>query len=292
MKRTNRLSIAVSLVMLCLIVANLLTLSRIRAAMGTGQVVPEWLGGLVAVAIILIGLLHVAGLAALVGQLLTLRNTNWGRVAAFVVGCFSLFLLAADVMMLSDIGHEALAGYDTVGEWRMVYGGHAVHALYAVLLLAQCVAAARALGVRRDAVPAMKDETLFLTIPQLGIVSSVLGLVCVLWMSRSGVPAGYLGGLLFMLCVVLVAPYAMAAAWWFVTKRKERPADWYDEKQFADLSRGALLALVTLVLLSAVVYLFVALRMINIDIFIFLPVYLFLALLIFSGGTLYLNRRY
>lgn len=204
MKLKNRLSTIMSIVMLGLIAGNILMLSNMKSIIEAGYTVRDSMSMAVAVALIVIGLFHLLGLLSLIGQFRYFKNDDLIRAAAFVIGFLSLFLLAVDVMMLSDIGNEYMAGHDISGEWRMVFAGHVVHALFAVLLLIQSVTANKLLITNSKTTAVVKDEALFLTVNQIGIISSVLGFVCLFLPGMLGVPLAYQNGLLFLLCIVFL----------------------------------------------------------------------------------------
>lgn len=291
MKLINRLSTVMSIVMLCLTAGSVLILSNMKSVIEAGSAVDNWVGMAVAAFIIVIGLFHLFGIFSLIRQFSHFRNDGFLRAAAFVVGFLSLFLLVVDVMMLRDIGNEYMSGHDISGEWHMVFAGHIVHALFALLLLIQCAAAGKLLSKNFKTTAAVKDEALFLTVNQIGIISSVLGFVCVFFPGLIGVPQAYQNGLLFLLCIVFLIPYGLAAVYWFFTKRKEKPTEWYDEKQFADVTRGALFTLVFTVFITIAIYFFSSVKVIDISTALWFPQYLFLTLLLFSGRILSLSIR-
>jgi cobalamin biosynthesis protein CobD/CbiB len=83
----------------------------------------------------------------------------------------------------------------------------------------------------------------------------------------------------------------LAAIYWILSKRREKPKDWYDEKQFADVSRGALMTLVITVLSTLVFYFLISCDILCADMLIWFPSYLFLTLFVFSICTLFLSKK-
>jgi hypothetical protein len=71
---------------------------------------------------------------------------------------------------------------------------------------------------------------------------------------------------------------------WLILKLRDRPADWYDEKQWQDISKAALVTLVLSIPGMALLF-FVAHPL---GMFWFTH-YIFLALFLFSGSTLYFS---
>ncbi len=291
MKRINCFLIVISVIMLGLISGNTLMLSYIKDLIEIEVIIPEWMGGTVAAFLIIIALFHLLGLIGLVLQFKYFKRDSILTATAFVIGIFSLFLLAVDVVMLHDIGNEYMFSHNIAGEWKIVFMGHFIHGLFGLFLLIQSIAVSRRFSKYAESRPAIKDESVFLVVHQIGIVSAVLGFLCIILLNRSGVSQEYLRGLLFLSSIVILIPYGLAAVYWIFTKRRERLADWYDEKQFTDISRGALVTLVISVMTTIGLYFLLLCKIINSDGAIWFPIYLFLTLLLFSGSTLYLSKR-
>ena len=236
------------------------------------------------------GLYFLAGLAALVLQFCVLKRDNLLRSAGFVLGIFSLFLLAVDAVMLREIGNESLAGYDSQGEWTIVFFNHGLHILTILVIFLQCLFIRRQISAEKSVSPALKDEALFLSVNQIGIFAPVLGLLFINFLNLFNIPLVYQKGLFLFVSLIVLLPYGMAALYWLFSKRRERPADWYDEKQFLDVSRAGLLTLVVSLLCLTGFYLLAFWGVLTIDVLVWFPVYLFLTLLVFSGSTLYLSK--
>ncbi|MCR4403489.1 MAG: hypothetical protein NUW12_12095 [Firmicutes bacterium] len=144
MEKMNRLTMMASVIMLGLIAVNTLILSSIKSAIEkTGSAGPEWMGAAVAALLVGISLAHLLGLTNLALQSKYGKGGSILRGTALVMGVLSLFLLAVDVVMLNDIGHEYMLSHDIAGEWRFVFTGHFVHGMFGVLMLVQCMTAGR-----------------------------------------------------------------------------------------------------------------------------------------------------
>ena len=291
MKRINYFLIVISIVMIGLISGNTLILSHIKALIETGSIIQKWMGITVAVFLLIIVLFHFIELISLVVQFKYFKRDNILSAAAFVTGFFSLFLLTVDVVMLKDIGNEYMFNYNVNGEWTILFTGHVFHGLFGLILLIHCISVNGRVSNNAEMIFAVKDESLFLTVHQIGIISAVLGFVCIFLLNKSGVPREYLSGLLFLSSIVILIPYGLAAVYWIFTKRKEKPSEWYDEKQFMDISRGALITLIISMLTLIVLYFLLTCKIIGFDVIIYFPSFLFLILLVFSASTLYLSKK-
>ena len=291
MKLFNRITIFMSIIALVLLVGNVLMLSDMKNSIDTGAPISEWMGMAVAAFLIAIGITHLLGLFTLLSQFKFFKNDSLLRSTAFVTGFLSLLLLAVDVTMLSDIGNEYRAGFDISGEWQIVFAGHAVHMLFSILLLITCLVSVRGLSNMSNAETAVQDEALFLTVNEVGVISAVSGILGLFSLKFSEIPNGYFNSLVFLLSIIFLIPYCLVAAYWFYTKRKDKPSKWYDEKQFADVSNGALTTLVITSFLSAAVYLLLSIYSFEISMQVWIPFFLLFTLLLFSASTLFLSKR-
>ena len=289
MKKINYLTMAVSVLMLCLIAANILMLLNIKLVIKNGDAIKDWMGVAIAAFIIIIALSHLLGLTNLFLQFKHFRNERFLRTVTFVIGFFSIFLLAVNVVMLHEIGNEYMHNHNITSEWNLVFIGHIAQGLFAILLLAQCIYNNKELASTKST-DALKDESLFLTVHQVGIVTAVFGFLLIFILSISSIPHQYFDGLLFMLCIIALIPYVLADSYWLFTMRKTKFKDWFDEKQLADISRGALSTLAISVVGSLGFYFLYSCKIV-INVSVYFPLYLFQSLLFFSGITFYLSKK-
>lgn len=292
MKKLNTILLVASSIILFGVAGDILLLSYIRNAIRSAVVTPQWMGAMVALFLIVIGLLTLLSLLALFLQFRHFKDESILRSAAFVLGFFSLFLIAVDAVMLQEIGNELSLPHGSPGEWGIVFTGHAVHGLFALLALLQGLLLRRKKWQPGEIPPVVKDESAFLTVHQVGIFSALLGFLCIIALKGLGVPAPYVDGLLVLSSVVTLLPYALSAAGWWYVRRKEKPAEWYDEKQFMDLSRGALVTLVISVLVMTALFLLTFFKAITAGGLIGFPIYLCSTLLVFSASTLVIAHNW
>lgn len=287
MKQFRAVMIALGVAVLCLAAGDSAAFAYTGAR---ATPLPEWAGILIAASLLGQAACHAAALVILVARFMAERRERFLRSAAFAVGMLSLFLLAVDVAMLQDIGNELRSGLDASGEWKILGFTHATHAVFALLALLCAVSGKRAEEGGREA-PAVKDEALFLSVHQIGICAAVAGFVCVAFFSLFGIPAVRVNGLLALSGIVIPAPYLLAVVYWLLSVRRVKIAEWYDEKQFADIGRGALVTLIVSVLIMCAFFLLSAFDRIGSGTAVWFPVYLFSSMLAFSGSTLYFSKR-
>jgi quinol-cytochrome oxidoreductase complex cytochrome b subunit len=91
---------------------------------------------------------------------------------------------------------------------------------------------------------------------------------------------------------MILFPYGLIVAYWFILKGKGRLADWYDEKQWRDVTRAGFTTLLLMIPVMFFFFLAVSLRNEHYSQQItWFPMFLFSALLFFSLFTLVSYRR-
>jgi hypothetical protein len=242
----------------------------------------EWMGALVAVFIIAMVMVALFNLVNLFSQFRYFQDENLLRSATFVLGFFALFLLIVDVVMLQDIGQELKVGYESSGEWNIVFFSHILLGIFALLMIYQSSLVRKRLKLEPEIPLIEKDEAVFLTVHQVGIFAALLGFFCMIALKMMEVPDTTLDGLFILSSIVAMFPYGLAVLYWLFIKRKEKLTEWYDEKQFLDLSRAALITLVLSVLLMTGIFLLMVFHVIDESLKLWFPIYLCSTLLIFS----------
>ncbi|MBN1537353.1 MAG: hypothetical protein JW908_11520 [Anaerolineales bacterium] len=290
MKKINQFAIVISIIMFCLISGNVIVLLDIKSGLNILSEPPEWVSLIVAAILILVAIGHLLNLSNILIQFRKLKEENFIRSIAFALGIFSLFLLAVDVVMLKDIGNEYML-HNAAEEWKILFANHGIHVVYSLISTVHCLIANKRIMAMNSIPNALVDESTFLTVHQVGIFSSICGFLSILSLIGLGVAKTYLTGLLFTVGIVLSLPYGMAVLYWLYLKRKEKPADWYDEKQFLDISRGALVTLIISVMMTIGLFLLFFLNLIDFNLILLFPIYLFVMEFWFSGSALYFSKR-
>jgi hypothetical protein len=199
-------------------------------------------------------------------------------VAALVA---SLFMIAVQKVMYDEVGREIRAGMDA-GEISFVNLGLVVNAACCLLVIGVAVLALRK-GLGGPALD--KGASVFTLAQYMGIVSGLLGLLLTFGLIGRQVPIGRLW-IYAPFYLLFLVPYAATVLFWLALKRREAVSDWYDEKQWKDVS---LAALTTLALSLPALTLFLLVRD-AVGVY-WYPYYLFVVLTLFSGSTLFFYRR-
>lgn len=227
---------------------------------------------------------HAVALVFLFKQARTQRRIG-GRVAAgLVIGVLSLFAVAAEKVMYDEIGREWVFEAPFPGEAWLLLGCLGLNILFSLFMIVLALRAEPP-APSPGAPPVSQDERVFTLAQVMGIVSGLMGLLLTTALLVRKWPAERFW-IFIPFYALFLAPYGLAVLYWLGIKRRERIADWYDEKQVRDMMKAALgtlllsvpaMAFLTLVPGSAGPYWF--------------PYYLFLVLTLFSAGTLHSFKR-
>jgi hypothetical protein len=236
-----------------------------------------WLGYLV------LFVFHVSAILTLILQLQNQKKADVLKGMALFICILSLFALMGDYSLLNDIGKESNIGVDVEGEWFVLYLVTILHGLAHLFVFFSLFQSLRKYKNLKHPEQVVKEEAVFVTAQFVGILSGAVGL----WVNFSflfrQIPPSHYGDILpfYLLCFL---PYGLTALIWLMLKLRDKPADWYDEKQWQDIAKAALVALVLSIPGMALLF-FVSHPL---GMFWFTH-YFFLVLLLFSGSTLYFN---
>lgn len=234
---------------------------------------------------------HMASFVAIVVQFQRFRKASVLGVAALVLGVISCMGALVDFAAMSDVGNDYDRGRVAELEFRVLYRIAAARGIVFLVVIANLVEAfIRGRRIRDEEVVA-RDEVVLAMVHGVGIFCGIAGLLCTnaAFLFR---PAHPLLHFTFpFLFVLTLIPYCLLAGYWVVTKLREADSNWYDEKEFRDISKAGLLSMLTTAPFLAGIY------VVNynapkspIDILRF-PFYLYFAMLVFSICSLYFSRH-
>jgi len=199
-----------------------------------------------------------------------------------ITGVLAFLFVFSDLALLNDIGKQYRHGL-AQPEWMILI----------TIMLFQMIALGafiylhlfgfKAVGLSE---PAARDSNIFLIVQYVGALCGLLGLA----LSSMGFffpRAWTLEAHTTFTVIVMMIPYALAAGYWLMTKLREQPRQFFDEKQKLDTGRAAL---VTVGAGSAfMLALFIAnyRELSGVVSVLWLPLYLFAALLVFSSANIY-----
>jgi len=251
----------------------------------------EKAGILFGACLFIIAVFHALAVLTLILTAIKRQETSWRSAGAIVVGIISGILILADIAMLQDIGNQYAMGWDSNGEWTILFISQAFHALFILLALPFLISHLR-LPQRPVEEPAAKDDTLFQLAHTTGALCGGLGTAACAAAFAFKLPVWIVEQTILSLGSLLLSPYLLVLTLWLYLNRKDALIDWFDEKQLQDVSRAALHSLLWVIpMMTLLFFLQTRLPEGNIWSLLWFPVYIFLTLTILSSNTLYLSRN-
>ncbi len=243
---------------------------------------------------ILMVFFHFAAIFTIILKLKTAARESIFFAFTFFISILSLLMIFGDFTLIGDVVKEYYAGLPGIeSEFAILYLSQLLHLIFYILFIIFIIKnnlLKRQTGQNNGDVAA-KDEAVFINAQYIGIFTGTMGLFILialsvfspLWAIKKGIVA---------LCAILVIPYAAIVIYWLVIKIRERVTEWYDEKQFQDVTKAGLVSFVSsIIILASFFILQNTLTKFPLLLVIWFPLYFFMALLIFSGYILYLSKR-
>jgi hypothetical protein len=244
--------------------------------------------------IILIILFHLAAIFTIILKLKTVGRESILLAFIFFISIISLLMVFGDFALITDIVKEYNAGLPGIeSEFAILYLSQLLHLLFYCLVMIFLImnnhikkySSQNGIGVP------VKDEAVFINAQYIGIFTGVMGIVILaslsffspLWAIKKGIVT---------LCAVMVIPYIAIVIYWLVIKTRERVTEWYDEKQFQDVTKAGLISFISSIAILAIFFVLqnTVSKFPQIGV-VWFPLYFFIALLIFSGTILYLSKK-
>jgi hypothetical protein len=248
----------------------------------------------VAVVYILFGFFHLAAMLTLVLELNFFKRDNFLRAFLFFTGIVSLLMLFGDFALMSDISKEFVFGLP--GEFNILFFSQVLHLVFYILMIVLLVSSKRSIKKKGEEI-VLKDDSIFINAQYIGILSGISGLVLItifstLYLRFYDLPVWAIKAGIVISSLIAVIPYTLIAFYWLITKLRERTGEWYDEKQFQDITRSSfvilMMSIIFLLIVFVIQYVFIDFELLN---FIWFPLYFFFMLLLFSSTTLFFNKR-
>jgi hypothetical protein len=224
-------------------------------------------------------------------------------VLLLILGAFSFCAVIIHLSSLIDIGHDFNSGYGIGHELKRASAFQVIHLLFLLFAVIYFM-----LILKSPENPALSKalfrEQIFVTMNITGIVCSIAGLYFVLFYFsylNMGFPGSHLlrrydiTPFLFILFL-----YLFVAAGWIIRYIKDRFSGVIDEKQVSDINRSGMIAMLVSfpLLLIIMIKTFLGAPVVSHGIYItgtitilWVPLYLFVMMFIFSAGALYNFRN-
>jgi len=197
-----------------------------------------------------------------------------------------LLFVFSDVALLQDIDKQYKLGLDQP-EWSLVYPIMIFQFIAAIIFMVFHLFGFKKENQVEDVV---KDSNIFLVAQYIGIICGLSGFI----LSGLGFffPSAWnLYVHTIISSIVLLIPYALIVGYWLAIKLKEDISDWYDEKQIQDVGKSSFMTLAISVVFMICLF---ALNFNNLNgvvSMIWLPLYVFFVLTLFSFGNLYFSKK-
>lgn len=289
-KALKNISITLGLVSITFFVFDYFVFSKLRPIMVVfGPLSPSeegllnWVGGglLFFLAFYLLSLFRQAQ------HLKKAKKITFVSLVLLLCGVLSFLFVFSDFALLSDIAKQYKLSLSQP-EWSLVYPIMAFQLVTAVVFVYLHLFDFR----QKDQIEhIVRDNNIFLLTQFVGLICGLIGLTFA--------SLGFLYPRVWNLdlhvtftSILFLTPYALAVAYWLVTKLQEEKRQWYDEKQFQDVGRSAFLTLALSVVIMTGLFMANYNNLGGIVRVIWLPLYLFSTLFIFSLGNLYFSSRY
>ncbi len=238
---------------------------------------------------------HISAMLTLILQLNFFKRDNFLRAFLFFTGITSLLMLFGDYALLSDISKEYIFGLP--GEFNILFFSQALHFIFYILMIVLLILVRRSVRKEREEI-VLKDDSIFINAQYIGILSGVSGLTLItiftlLNLTIYRIPSWAVDAGVIVISLITVIPYVLIVLYWLIIKLRERVVEWYDEKQFQDITRASLVTMIGSTIIMAGI--FVIQQFVIVFNFlneIWFPFYFFLILLLFSASTLYFSKDY
>lgn len=208
------------------------------------------------------------------------------NIILLIAGILSLLFVFSDWALLTDIHRQHKYGFDQP-EWLLLYP---IMIFQFITVIVSVFFHLFSTTKKNQLKNIEKDSNIFQIAQYVGITCGVLGLA----LSSLGFLYSRAWSLTIhsvMGPIILLTPYILVVIYWFVIKLQERDRVFYDEKQILDIGKSAFLTLLTSVIFMISLFITNFSNLNGIVSILWLPLYLFFVLFIFSSANLYYTKR-
>jgi len=247
-----------------------------------------------AISVILIFIFHLSAISAIILSLKVVSRESIFLSFKFFISIISLIMIFGDFALISDIVKEYNAGLPGIAsEFVILYFSQFLHLLFYCLIIIFIILSKKAKKIpgQTDAELPLKDEAIFINTQYVGIFVSIFGLAILISLSVSS-PLWAIKKGIVAVCALLIIPYAAIAIYWLIIKLRERVTEWYDEKQFQDVTKAGFISFLSSIAILVIFFVLqnVLKKFLLLNV-IWFPLYFFIALLIFSWTLLYFSKK-
>jgi hypothetical protein len=226
---------------------------------------------------------HCIALLTYIFHLQLFRDINLVKIITLATAVVSFFAIFGNWAIMGDIGKEYEAGWDTGSEWPFLYIFISLHTIFYILMFPFVLNSLRKLKQGVDAEKMAKDEVVFKIAQYIGILCGLLGLAMISMQLYLDVPMWHIKSFGTFTVILLLVPYSLIVGYWMLIKSKEKISEWYDEKQWTDVTKAGFVTLVLSVIAMVLVFA-LSFKSLPGGVFgvLWLPFFLFFVLFVFS----------
>ena len=253
---------------------------KVLSDLESGMMIGVGFGLLIIMAFFLFSLLH------MVNYIRHSEGIKPIMIALIISGVVSLLFVFSDVALLNDINKQYRHGLSQP-EWLLVYP---IMGFQFVITLIQLYLHLSGFFMPKQIDKVARDSNIFIVVQYVGVICGLMGVA-----SSS---LGFFFPRAWSLTVhtttsgiILLFPYGLSVTYWALTKIKEKDRELWDEKQLQDLGKSALITLVIDTILMLMLFVLNYNHLDGIVRILWLPLYLFATIFVFSMGNLYFSNK-
>lgn len=203
-----------------------------------------------------------------------------------ISGVIAMLFVFSDVALLTDISKQYRYEFSQP-EWRLVYP---IMGFQFIVTFVLTILHISGFFTPKQVDKVTRDSNIFLVVQYVGLICGLMGL------------ASFSLGFLFsrgwsltihttMGGIILLFPYVLSMAYWVLTKFKEKDREWWDEKQLQDVGKSALQTLLIDTAFMLMLFISNYNHLDGVISILWLPLYLFATIFLFSVGNLFFSRK-
>lgn len=197
------------------------------------------IGNISAIALLLIGINHIV----LLIKAMKMIDGKLGNSLFIVFIILSGITLLSDITILLDIAREYLF-LDISSQFTLLYGFTALHMVMIVIGFVR-YSRIETSNIKLFKHVNVDNDNFYLSIHQIGLISSVLGLIGVMFaVSGIIVPDRFSTPFMLLIAVLALVPLAFSIAFWCIKLNGKKLSELFDEKQVQDSSIGSLVSII------------------------------------------------
>ena len=239
------------------------------------------------ITLILLIAFSLVSLYKIVQYLKKVKKISFYDLVLLSLAILSFLFVFGDLALISDIGKQHKHGL-AQPEWFVLYPVLGFQFLSSAILTYAGLFRLRK-KVKNE--PVATDINIYILVQYVGAVCGFLGLSFTilnfgfprpLWMIKTHITAT---------SIFLLIPYLLVVLFWFIVKIKEKPKQWYDEKQMQEMGRSSLFTLLSSVIVVSFLFVLNFNSLEQLLSVLWFPFYIFLTLFLFCGANLWFSFK-